>query len=494
MMNKHSIIFPAVLTALILLPSCNRKESIPQANTGIRFAAPLQTRATDAVNTADVFQVRDWYNGSSYHISNTLRWNASDSRWDYGTAADYEWAGGDHLFFSWLEHNESYSTSAFFGTGLHSSADVLYIPAKTLSTSAHQYDFMYSNPVSRSTSANDYSDVPLVFNHLFAQVAMSFKISDETPNNEQPIVLYGAYLNDRFLNSKETEITFNTDGTAEVNFNNAIHDGNFSQRVNFSVDPSDPSLTKVFPKGATPVDMLSQRQSNTKDFYYFWPATEAELYEVIDIVYQIVGETDPVTGDPLVRTSSLSFPKGTNWKGGHKYSYTITYMGGIFKVEETVLDWTYTELSASAEDQSAMATWIGWDSSTCNISGRNITFKTDPQGRLMKIHGMFKIFSPTRCTYHINLSQNVNFYTITPNDGSNVHTGSGSIGDSAGDINPGVTIDFWIEADDDDRPAAGQPSITADLSFSVQASGGREFSLDSELQRDGAYTIIIPSM
>ena len=72
--------------------------------------------------------------------------------------------------------------------------------------------------------------------------------------------------------------------------------------------------------------------------------------------------------------------------------------------------------------------------------------------------------------------------------------GTGSIGSAAGDILPGVNIDFYISANDDDRPAAGNPPITAGLAFSVQASGSREFSLDSELQRDGAYTIIIPSM
>lgn len=472
--------------ALLLVPACNQEESVPQTGSGIRFTAPVQTRATDAVSTADVFQVRDWYNGSSYHINNTLKWNASDTKWDYGTAANYEWAGGSHLFFSWLEHNETYSTAAFFGTGLNASGNTLTIPAKKMSTSAHQYDFMYSNPVSRNTSANDYSDVPLVFNHLFAQVALSFQISNQTPDGEQPIFLHGVYLNDSFLNNKETVITFNDDGTAAVVFNNATHDGAFSARTDFG--------GMSYGKGATPIDILSQQQSNTKDFYYFWPATEAELDEVLDVIYQISGETDPVTGNPLIRTSRLSFPKGTNWKGGHKYSYTVTYMGGIFKVEETVLDWNYTELSAGAENQSAMASWIGWDSSTCNISGRNISFKTDPQGRLMTIHGMFKIYSPTQCTYHINLSQNQSFYTITPNNGSDVHTGAGSIGTATGDIHPGVTIDFYISADDDDRPAAGQPPITADLSFSVQASGGRDFSLDSELQRDGAYTIIIPSM
>lgn len=488
MMNKHNTILLPALAALVLASACSRIENVPDTveSRGIRFSAPLQTKATDAVNTTSVFQVRDWYNNNSYHINNTLKWNSSSSVWDYGTAADYEWAGGDHLFFSWLEHNENYSTAAFFGTGLGTSANVLNIPAKTLSTSAQQYDFMYSNPVSRSTSANDYTDVPLVFNHLFAQVAMSFQISNQTPNGEQPIYFHGAYLNDAFLNRKQTQITFNDDGTAEVVLSNATHDGAFSARTNFG--------GMSLGKGDTPIDMLSQRQTNTKDFYYFWPATEAELVEVIDIVYQIDGEMDPVSGDPLIRTSRLSFPRGTSWKGGHMYSYTVTYMGGIFKVEETVLDWNYTELSAGAEDQSAMASWIGWDSATCTTSGRNISFKTDPQGRLIPIHGMFKIYSPTQCTYHINLSQNASYYTFTPNDGLDVHVCSGTIGTATGDIHPGVTIDFYITADDDDRPAAGQPPITADLSFSVQASGGRDFSLDSEIQRDGAYTIIIPSM
>ncbi len=486
MRKKHNIAILAALAALTVLPACNQGEIVTETSSGIRFAAPRQTKATDAVSNDDVFQVRDWYNGGRYHIDNTLVWDQTNTRWNYGTPTNYEWSGGSHLFFSWLDHSDSYSTTAFFGTGLSASGNTLTLPAKALSTSVAQYDFKYSNPVLRSTAANDYSDVPLVFNHLFAQVAISFQISNQTPNGEQPIFLHGVYLNDDFLNSKETTITFNENGTADVAFSNATAAGPVSARTDFG--------GMSYGKGATPIDVLSQRQSTSKDFYYFWPATEAELFEVIDVVYQMEGETDPVTGDPLIRTSRLSFPKGTKWLGGHKYSYTVTYMGGIFKVENTVMDWNYTELSASAENQSAMASWIGWDSESCTVSGHDITFKTDEQGRLKPIHGMFKIFSPTQCTFHINMTQNADFYTLTPNDGTHVHTGSASIGPAAGDILPGVTIDFYIYADDDDRPAAGQPAISAGLTFSVQASGGREFSLDSELQRDGAYNIIIPSM
>ncbi len=486
-MRKHYTTVLAALAALTVLPACNQEEMTPAGSTSqIRFADPLQTKATDAVSNTDVFQVRDWYNDSRYHIDNTLVWDSGEAKWKYGTDQKYEWSGGTHLFFSWLDHSDSYSTTAFFGTGVSTSANTLNLPAKAITTSTQQYDFLYSNPVCRSTNAQDYSDVPLIFNHLFAQVAISFQISNQTPDGEQPIFLHGVYLNDNFINSKETAITFNQDGTAEVTFTNPTHAGAFSDRKDWG--------GMSYGKGATPIDVLSQRQINSKDFYYVWPAQHAELIEVLDVVYQISGETDPLTGNPLIRTSRLSFPKGTKWLGGHKYSYTVTYMGGIFKVEETVMDWNYTEMTGSAEEQSAMASWIGWDSSTCTISGQNITFKTDTYGKLVPIHGMFKIYSPTQCTYHINLTQNANYYTITPNDGANVHVGTGSIGSSVGDILPGVNIDFYISARDDDRPAAGNPPITAGLSFSVQASGGREFSLDTEIQRDGAFNIIIPSM
>lgn len=477
-MNTHHTTYLAVLMAIMLLPACSQMETVPEV--GIRFAAPLQTKATDAVPTSDIFQVRDWYNSGSYYIDNNIKWNSADSKWVYGgTPNSYKWVGGNHLFFSWIQSDDSYSTTAFFGTGLSVSGNTLTLPAKTLNTSTAQYDFLYSNPIHRATADNDYTDIPLVFNHLFAQVAISFQISNQTPNGEQPILLYSVSLNNTFKNKKATSIVFNEDETAEVSFTSAVAEGVFIAAHNWD--------GMSYGKGATPIDVLSQLQVNTKDFYYFWPATHDELVNVIDVVYQIAGESE-------VRTSHLSFPKGTSWKGGHKYSYTITYMGGIFKVEETVLDWNYSSLEASAEDQSVMASWVGWDTSSCTVSGRNITFKTDAQGRLMPIHGMFKIYSPTQCTYHINLSQNAEKYTFTPNDGTNTHIGSGSIGTSSGDINPGVTIDFYISALDADRPAAGQPPITADLSFSVQASGGRDYSLDSEIQRDGAYTIIIPSM
>ena len=485
-MNTHRITYClSAMLALSLLPACSRMEKAPEAGTetAIRFSDPVQTRATDAVGQSDVFQVRDWHNDNRYYIENTLKWSANDSRWDYGTSQTYEWAYGTHLFFSWLQSDESYSTTAFFGPNLRASGNTLTLPATTLSTSSHQYDFLYSNPVCRATADNDYSDVPLLFNHLFAMVAISFQISDDAPAEDSPIHLYSVSLNENFKNRKGANIVFGTDGNAQVEFTDVAHDGDFATLHDFG--------GMSFGKGATPIDVLSQSQDGGKDFYYVWPATTAELVDqkVIDVVYQIDGEAES-------RTSHLAFPKGTSWQGGHKYSYTITYTGGVFKVVESVLDWDYTSLATTVEEQSVMASWVGWEASTCTIDGLNVTFKTDAQGRLMPIHGMFKIFSPTQCTYHINLSSDAEKFTITPNDGTNTHVGYGSIGTAEGDINPGVTIDFWITASDEVRPAAGQDPISANLAFSVQASAStdREYSLDSEIQHDGAFTIIIPSM
>lgn len=187
-MNTHKIYLSA-LTAILLLPACSKVDNAGSApETGIRFSSPLQTKATDAVATTDVFQVRDWYNESSYHIENTIRWDNGTSKWVYGTAGTYKWTGGSHLLFGWLDHDDSYSTTAFFGTGLSAQGDSLVLPSKVLTTSTAQYDFLYSNPVYRLTADNDYTDVPLIFNHLFARwpSPSRYRMTPRTENSPSP--------------------------------------------------------------------------------------------------------------------------------------------------------------------------------------------------------------------------------------------------------------------------------------------------------------------
>lgn len=454
----------SLLLATLMIPSCE-KTGAPASASEIVFAEPLQTKATDAASTSSVFEVRDWLNGTSMHLSNTLRY--ASGAWGYGTNAQYNWDNGTHILFGWLNSDGTYVTDNWFGGSYNLNGTTLTLPAKTLNNSVRQYDFLYSDVVRRNTYDNDYSEVPLVFNHIFAQVAISFKVSPLTTGN---ITIKNVYLRNTLTNKKAASIDFSTEGTPTVTYTTSEVDGYFATPVDFNISNYDSS--------SEPIDVLAQAQSPSTAYYYFWPQTEDELKDAIEVVYRVSGESAD-------RTSLMSFPKGTSWEAGNKYRYTISYMGGFLKIEETVLPWTYEESAGtSVEDQSAMGKFLGWDANTCTVSGQNVTFVEDGSGDLKTIHGIFRINAPTPCTFHINLSQNQSYYTIT--------TPTWTIGDNTGDITPGADIDFYITANA--RPGVGESDIESDLSFSVTTSSGRDISIDSELQRDGAYKIIIPAL
>jgi len=194
-------------------------------------------------------------------------------------------------------------------------------------------------------------------------------------------------------------------------------------------------------------------------------------------------------------TSVMNFPKGTNWEAGNKYQYVVSYMGGILKVESEVLPWDYEESTGDDIPEATVASWKGWAESSCSVSGTDVTFIEDSNGDLKKIHGMLVVSSPSNCTLHINLTNHVSgddiCYIIEDSSGNDISSTGITIGGDTG-ITPGATIDFYIEAVASKRPAYGEDALTSSLTFSLTASD-REVSLDSELQRDGQYNIIIPA-
>ena len=471
-----------LLLSLLALSACDRQEMTTEGAGPIRFAGPVQTKVTDAASHTDRFEVRDWLNNSTYHINNTLAYNGS--AWDYGTTPPtpgYIWKNGHHLFFGWLKDDDAYSTSSFFGPdfSLSETSPTLSLPTKTMNNSVRQYDFLYSYSVLRSTAENDYSDVPLIFRHLFAQIAISFKMSDGAGDSEA-IVLKQVYLNNTFKNSKSATIDFSTGGTPAVTYDNVSAVGYFSTPQDFSS-----GIGASYTKASLPIDVLAQNpvaSNEAKASYFVWPTPEADLKDVITIVYRL--SSDPVGVDD--RTTTMSFPEGTSWECGNKYSYTITYSSGVLKIVENVLPWEYRETAipeVTAPSVTVMASWLGWDENSCSISGSDVSFITDGEGNPKPIRGMFKIYSPTECTYNIIMTDNAGKYTVTP--------ASGTIGSGETDTAPGATIEFEISTTKANLPASGDPAITSGMTFTVEVSG-RTYSLDSELQRDGAYNIIIP--
>ena len=305
--------------------------------------------------------------------------------------------------------------------------------------------------------------MPLIFKHLFAQVAISFIADPVLPAGQEPTI-YEVYLNNLFKNKKSVTIDFANEGDPTVTYTAQAYESLFAAK-----NSSMASDGIVYSPSTLAFDVLSQVQSAAKVYYLMWPMTASELVDaqVLTVKYLYPGEADP-------REITMSFPAGTAWEAGYKYSYTISYLGGVLKVNETVLPWDYTSTSGlSVETQSAIASWQGWVSSTCTVSGQTATFKPDGT----PVRGVFRINSPTSCTYNITLTgTNADKFSIT-------RGASGTIGTGEGNIKPGQNISFEISALE-----GASSGDEANLVFTVTA-GGRTISIDSEIQRDGQLTV-----
>jgi hypothetical protein len=175
----------------------------------------------------------------------------------------------------------------------------------------------------------------------------------------------------------------------------------------------------------------------------------------------------------------MNFPKGTVWKAGNKYSYVISFMGGILKVMEEVLPWDYEASSVlQAETQSAIALWKGWDTATCTVEdGQIVRFKN----AATPVCGCFRINSPTSCTYAISLTgTNADHFSITYDERGT------TVGSGTGQIPPGSNIRFQISP-----TGSAESGDEANLVFTVTTTGGQTINIDSEVQRDGLFTIIL---
>lgn len=461
-----TIHYMMIAAALLVTAACNKSENTSGNEESIRFAAPVQTKAySDPADHSYVFQVRDILNnGSTPHINNKLAY--ANGEWGYATGEQdqYKWNNGSHNLFGWLETDGFFNSTTYFGSAPSLSGTTLTIPAKTMTSSTNQYDFLYSQSVQRNTIANDYSEVPLVFKHLFAQVSIQFLVDPSSPENPK---VYEVYLNNYFKNRKSATINF-ASADPVVTLTPQAYDALFTAK-NATMEASGEDFTDA----TTPFDVLTQTHSATPTTFFIWPMDESELVKenplerVITVKYKIDSELSP-------RTIHMGFPKGTSWRAGYRYAYTISYMGGILKVNETVLPWEYNNTTGlTADAQSAMASWVGWDSATCTESGQTVTFKSAST----PVRGIFRINSPTSCTYSISL-------TGTNADKFSISSGaSGTIGTGVGEIKPGNNIEFKVSA-----LTGATAGDEANLVFTV-TKDGRTINIDSEVQKDGFFTI-----
>lgn len=514
-MNTRINTVLAGICLLAALYSCQKNipaEGNAQAR-AIRFSVPsVQTKATDAAPESNVFQVRDYYNGG-LNVNNTLAYNAGTGAWKYGSSytpgSEPLWLNGTHTLFGWLS-SDGEEASSWFGSAPSLSGTTLTIPTKAMKNNIWQMDFLYSDVVVRKTSEPNFDEeVPLIFNHLFCRVALSFRVKQVSAG--ETFNLKRVYLSNGFKNSNGATIDFSVAGTPVVTYGTAATDGSssgfISSPVSFDIDDYNAS--------STPIDILSQNQSPIASPFLMWPLGAGDLTgdsnKNIVVEYTITPDGGV---ESALQTSQMAFPKGTTWKAGCSYSYAVEYMSGIIRVEETVLPWNQTISENEGEVVAAVASWMGWNTqsydfgNTAGISPYNnefdVIFKKSA-GVFQQIHGFFRIDSPKECTFTVALQEaDKDCYTITPNDGSDTHTGFGHIVtalDPAGGIDnehgyylPGQKIDLYLNVDTSNY-TSGQKSVKTSFSVTVNDGGtDRTINVDSEMQRYGKFNIIIPSI
>ena len=304
-------------------------------------------------------------------------------------------------------------------------------------------------------------------------------------------------------------IDFSTAGTPEVSYGTAVADGGGFISSPVSFDKSG------YNASSTPIDILSQNQSPIASPFLMWPLGADNLTgdsnKNIVVEYTITPDGGV---ESALQTSQMAFPKGTTWKAGCSYSYAVEYMSGIIRVEETVLPWNQTTSSNESEIVAAVASWMGWNTVSYDYENAiglapynnefDVIFKKSA-GVFRPIHGFFRIDSPKECTFTVELQgADKDCYTITPNDGTDTHTGFGHIVSTlnpAGGIDnehgyylPGQKIDLYLNVDTSNY-TSGQKSVQTSFSVTVNDGGAsRSINLDSEMQRYGKFNIIIPSI
>lgn len=288
-MTKISSILPAVLLTLSVV-GCDKDKTAVVTNTpdiqfGLHIANPTGTKAllesADLLTTGTQVQVYGFATApiqghigetpgsTNLNSGQTLQYG-SDGKWSFVSGEKYRWNyNQDHKFFGWLTKDAKPSTAltatGFFGSGFafNSSTNTLTIPTKTLGISATNFDFAYSDIVTRSAGDADYSTVELSLNHLFSSFSLSARNYSTKQVTIKSIKLHG------LKDSKGA--TVNYSGSAA-----AVSYGTGSVADPFTLYSGTLNLSVAGNTGDSKANVVGT-PSDSQSFFLVWPQTTTEM-------------------------------------------------------------------------------------------------------------------------------------------------------------------------------------------------------------------------
>ena len=395
-------------------------------------------------------QITGFTNGGTY-IDEEITYDNTKSQtiWQYPTGKLYPWTEtGTHQFFGWLTYDAKSSLSATsLGISPTRTGTTLTVPditftAGTAGTS--QFDFMYSNMVTRDAASKNYNTVPLNFKHLFT--ALSLQV---TSISSVKVKVTSLKLNN-LKNKNSATIPFTSDSQATLG--TASVDGSFLPAFS-EFELSTNQFYDVLKKEAV--------TEGTRNFYMLWPLTASDVADIeVEVEYSMYIDN--------VCEPQDSYKKNLGemaWEAGKKNHYTITFTDKRIELTTLVLPWDYNVYDVDFGSGNIVAPQaLKFEDDDRNHVVKDGDQYTIADGEPLK--GTFRIQAPVGGTWFIGLEGDTGYFTVSPESG---------IIDPANDlvtiyVTPNTTLA---------RPEDKKVHFT----FMVRASG-RDINANSELNYD----------
>lgn len=481
-MNKTRYILTVSVTALALA-ACNGIKNEAVIGPEIQFSASLmgETKASGILNSipdAAQFMVYgtnpETLRGGDVLTKNSTAWTSSNT---------HNWEDRkDYAFYGWTKNDGSSEAETFFDT-FNKDGNTLTLGKRFSDLSVSDFDFCYSDAVVRTAANPDYSTVNLNLRHLFT--AIGFSAHNYTPTTIviQSVMLYG------LKNRKTASVSFNTSigGPASVSFSN--------EECTWATGKELISGSVTLAADAVKANVVNGASDESR-FFLFWPQSVDELTatETIDpgtgnVTYVPNGTENPVIeitytqdgGDPM----TVAFPlphDSEGWAAGTRRQIELAFTKKYLKLNVTAMEWNDHPADIDYNGVANVTGPLTFDSSSCNIVGQNVYFKSG-----MPIRASFTVDQPSHSTWLVAKLEDFDAFevdNVTP--GSN---DSGTIGDGE-DTAFGVvdatsaTIAIYPKISDPHR------DYTLKLRFSVRTSSEQILDINDSVQPT-VYTIIL---
>ena len=402
-----------------------------------------------------------------------------------GNPVTYTWPPiGTHRFFGWLAKDNNMSKGApedLFGKNFKfdKSNNKLLIPATALTSQSPQFDFLYSDIITRDMTNNpDYGNIQLAFKHLFTAFsigATNNMDSDITINEFKVVGL-----------SNKTNVVVDFSGSKV-----GLAYGEYSQSYAddskvFKQNAAEHTIGKRGSGKNVVKDIFTGSTAN--DYTLVWPQAVSQVHssqEPVETDGMITYPDDwkmyiKYTSDGATVDKWLNFPD-VAWEAGKKYHFDVKFADKYIDISFTVADWDH---QTQVVDYEADAVVVNKDH---RLLWREDTCRMDPEKGYayvqngMPVRGRFQFDAPLGGSWMATLTGDIDAFTLTPESG----------------IIDGNTANIAITP----KPEAMEMKrdLKVQVRFAVRRTDGRTIIADDMIQPENAedesvkYTIILPA-